>query len=134
MPVELRDVLTQLRGTFNYKNYELATSVVQRLSETNRGLRGRGTAEFSGSLSGMPPSPTTSLPYQYLISGVSLTQNSSGATTVQISQFSFVNESDRSPAQVETALSLRDGEKVVVGTATLRDRALIIVLSAKLVN
>jgi type II secretory pathway component GspD/PulD (secretin) len=30
-PAELKDVLAQLRGTFNYKNYELATSIVQRL-------------------------------------------------------------------------------------------------------
>lgn len=129
VPAELKDVLTQLRGTFNYKNYELATSIVQRLAETNHGLRGKGTAEFSSP----PPNQNTVLPYEYMISGVSLAQNPSGGMTIQINQFSFYTVSDR-PAQVETALSLRDGEKVVVGTATLRDRALVIVLSAKLVN
>lgn len=133
VPAELKDVLTQLHGTFNYRNYELATSVVQRLTETNHGLRGKGTAEFSGALSGAPPAQNTALPYEYMISGVSLAQNPSGATTVQINQFSFLTLTVN-PAQVETALSLRDGEKVVVGTATLRDRALIIVLSAKLIN
>jgi hypothetical protein len=35
---------------------------------------------------------------------------------------------------VQTALNLRDGEKVVVGTATLRNRALVIVLTAKLIR
>jgi hypothetical protein len=35
---------------------------------------------------------------------------------------------------VQTALNLRDGEKVVVGTAALGDRALIIVLTARLVK
>jgi hypothetical protein len=42
--------------------------------------------------------------------------------------------SDKDRAKVETALNLRDGEKVVVGTATIRDRALIVVLTAKLLN
>ncbi len=129
MPAELKDVVTQLRGTFNYKNYELATSIIQRLTETNHGLGGKGTAIDSGSVP-----PNMSLPYEYIISGVSLVQNPSGATTVQINQFNFVSMTERNNAQVGTALSLRDGEKVVVGTATLRDRALVIVLSAKLVN
>jgi hypothetical protein len=41
-------------------------------------------------------------------------------------------ETDR-PA-ITTALNLRDGEKVVVGTATIRDRAVIVVLTAKVLN
>jgi hypothetical protein len=40
IPVELKDVITELRGTLTYKNYELVTSVLQRLTETNRGLNG----------------------------------------------------------------------------------------------
>jgi hypothetical protein len=36
--------------------------------------------------------------------------------------------------QIQTTLNLRDGEKVVVGTATLGERALIIVLTAKFIN
>ena len=35
VPAELKDVLAELRGTLNYKNYELAASVVQRLTETS---------------------------------------------------------------------------------------------------
>ena len=135
VPAELKDVLTQLRTTLNYKNYELATSVVQRLTETSRGLRGKGTAEISRS-----PAPGTSanLPYEYLINVVTLTSTSAGATIVQIGEFSFTTgltssvQDDRT--QVQTALNLRDGEKVVVGTATLGDRALIIVLSAKVIS
>ena len=41
---------------------------------------------------------------------------------------------DKDHAGVQTALNLRDGEKVVVGTATIRNRALIVVLSARLIN
>ena len=62
VPAELRDVLTQLRDTLSYRNYELATSVVQRLTETPRGLGGKGMAEISRS----PTSAgSVNLPYGY---------------------------------------------------------------------
>jgi hypothetical protein len=130
VPAELRDVLTQVRETLSYRNYELATSVIQRLTETTRDFRGKGTAEVSGG----QPATKIALPYEYIISSVSLVQNPTGAPTVQIKEFAFLTLSDKDRAQVQTALNLRDGEKVVVGTATIRERALIIVLTAKLVN
>jgi hypothetical protein len=132
VPAEIRDVLTQLRGTLNYRNYELAASVVQRLTETSRGLQGTGTAEVP---SGNPGTPNTAMPYEYYINGVTLVQNATGAASIQISEFTFTaKESERDRARVATALNLRDGEKVVVGTATLRNRALVIVLTATLVK
>lgn len=132
MPAELKDVLTQLRGTLTYRNYELAASVVQRLTETPRHLQGTGTAEVSGM---NPSTPSTPMPYEYYINGVTLVQNATGASSVQISEFTFsARESDKDRARVHTALNLRDGEKVVVGTAAMRSRALVVVLTAKLVN
>ena len=136
IPAELRDVLTQLRETLSYRNYELVTSVVQRLTETQRGLRGKGTAEISKS----PASAgSLTLPYEYFINSVTLASPSTGAPMVQIGEFAFTTgltpqTSVDNRTQVQTALNLRDGEKVVVGTATFGDRALIIVLTAKLVN
>lgn len=135
VPSELKDVLTQLRATLNYGNYELATSIVQRLTETPRGLSGKGTAEISqSSTSG----GKVTLPYQYFINSVTLASSSTGATLVQIGEFSFstglTSPTIDNRTQVQTALNLRDGEKVVVGTATLGDRALIIVLTVKVIN
>jgi hypothetical protein len=55
---------------------------------------------------------------------------------VQIGEFAFsalANE-NKDRAKVNTALNLRDGEKVVVGTATIRNRALVVVLTMKLVK
>jgi hypothetical protein len=37
-------------------------------------------------------------------------------------------------AEVSTGLTLRDGEKVVVGTGSLKNRAMIVVLAAKLLR
>ncbi|HEV2714878.1 MAG TPA: secretin N-terminal domain-containing protein [Terriglobales bacterium] len=132
VPAELRDVLPELRNTLNYKNYELAASVVQRLAETSGVLEGSGVAEV---LSGNPGAPNLSLPYVYDIRGVSFAQNASGENSVQIADFVFsarLAEPDR--ARVQTALNLHDGEKVVVGTAAMRSRALVVVLIAKLIK
>lgn len=135
VPAELKDVLTQLRETLSYRNYELATTVVQRLTETSRGLRGKGTTQISGS---PPAGGSVNLPYEYLINSVTLASPSTGASIIQIGEFSFstglTSTTLDNRTQVQTALNLRDGEKVVVGTTTLGDRALIIVLTAKLVN
>jgi Bacterial type II/III secretion system short domain len=135
VPAELKDVLTQLRETLSYRNYELATSVVQRLTETPRGLRGKGTAEISRS----PTSAgSVNLPYEYIVNSVTLASPSTGAPIVQIGEFTFTtgltSPTLDNRTQVQTALNLRDGEKVVVGTATLGDRALIIVLTVKVIS
>jgi type II secretory pathway component GspD/PulD (secretin) len=129
-PAELKDVLSALRGTLNYRNYQLAASIVQRLTETPRRLDGSGVAELPSSNAGTPNSP---MPYEYYITGVSLVPNATGAPSLQISEFTFVTL-DKERAKVQTALNVRDGEKVVVGTATLRNRALVIVLIAKLIR
>ena len=129
VPADLKDVLTQLRGTLNYKNYELAASIVQRLTETPRALQGSGTAELPST---NPGTPNASMPYEYYFNHISLVPNATGAASVQIAEFTFVTiEKER--AKVQTALNLRNGEKVVVGTATIRNRALVIVLTAKLI-
>jgi len=131
VPAELKDVLTQLRGTLNYGNYELAATVVQRLTETRNILQGSGTGVVHANPTG---GLDMALPYQYVINSISLVQNPSGTPSVQINEFSFSAQTDKDRAQVQTALNLRDGEKVVVGTATIRNRALIVVLTAKLIN
>jgi hypothetical protein len=126
VPADLKDVLAQLRGTLNYRTYDLAASIVQRLTETPRALQGTGIAEHP-STAGMPD---PAMPYEYYLNNISLVQNPTGPPSVQIAEFVFVS----SGAKVQTALNLRDGEKVVVGTATLRNRALVIVLTAKLIK
>jgi hypothetical protein len=131
VPAELKDVLTELRGTLNYKNYELAASVVQRLTETSSVLQGNGTAEVSSGSSGVP---NVSMPYEYYIRSVSLIANPGGTQSMQIADFAFTSRTGDDRARIQTALNLRDGEKVVVGTATIRNRALIVVLTAKLLK
>jgi hypothetical protein len=63
-----------------------------------------------------------------------LIPNPGGVQTLQIGDVAFTSSTDKDRARIQTALNLRDGEKVVVGTATIRNRALIVVLTAKLLK
>ena len=129
IPVELKDVIAELRGTLTYKNYELITSVLQRLTETNHGLNGSGLAQIPGAQSG-----TTTAVYEYVVAQLSFVPAASGAQAIQIQDFTFSLQGEGIRGRVQTALNLRDGEKVVVGTATINDRALIVVLIPKIVK
>jgi len=129
VPNDIKDVLPQLRETLNYRNYELAASIIQRLAQTPYNLSSSGIAEISA-----PGSDRTAMPYEYQINSVSLTPNGTGAPSVQIGHFTFSTSSETARARIQTALNIRDGEKVVVGTATIRNRALVVVLTAKIVK
>lgn len=129
IPGELKDVITELRGTLTYRNYELITSVLQRLTETNRGLNGSGLAQIPGSQSGV-----TTARYEYFVAQLSFVPSASGTQSIHIQDFTFTLVGDGIQGRVQTALNLRDGEKVVVGTATINDRALIVVLIPKIVK
>ena len=130
IPAELKDVITELRGTLTYKNYELITSVLQRLTETNRGLNGSGLAQVPGAAQ----ASLTTAQYEYSVNQLSFVPSASGAQAIQIQDFSFTLQGEGIRGRVQTALNLRDGEKVVVGTATINDRALIVVLIPKIVK
>ena len=129
IPAELKDVITELRGTLTYKNYELVTSVLQRLTETNRGLNGSGQAQIPGAQSGV-----TTASYEYYVNQLSFVSTASGGQAIQIQDFAFTLQGEGIRGRVQTALNLRDGEKVVVGTATINDRAFIVVLIPKIVR
>jgi type II secretory pathway component GspD/PulD (secretin) len=129
IPAELKDVITELRGTLAYRNYELITSVLQRLTETNRGLNGSGLAQIPGTQSSL-----TTAQYEYSVNQLSFVPSASGGQAIQIQDFTFSLGGEGIRGRVQTALNLRDGEKVVVGTATINDRALIVVLIPKIVK
>lgn len=139
-PAELNDVLKQLQSTLNYKNYYLVTSIVQRTKEYNsraRGgtaLTGSGTAEV-----GAPFAPDARNPhsakYEYRISSIIPTPVDSGAPVIQLDDFSFsLGSGELGSASIHSGLSARDGEKIIVGTAGMKDKAMILVLSIKVIK
>jgi hypothetical protein len=132
-PAQLENVLKQLEIMLSYKSYQLLSPIVQRVSGINGKIDTEGLVTFklpetSGSLSAQ---------YRLVIQRVSYDRDLT-SPLIKLSQLHFElygngDENLRAigRAKIETALNLRDGEKVVVGTASLRDKALVLVLTAK---
>lgn len=136
-PAELNDVVKQLQATLSYKSYHLLSSIIQRVRDGAEDVRGSGTAQATnlvinpGKLLG-PVNAT----YNYEIRGVSASPGAGPASALQLRRFIFNLNTGGvlGEANLKTDLGVRDGEKVVVGTASLKDKALILVLSARFVK
>ncbi len=138
-PADLKDVIRELQTTLNFKDYSLLTSIVQRTRES-RGLHagyleGRGSAEVgwpSSSAAGGTERRIST--YQFYANSVALTSTPSGAVEIQLGDFSFSLGVPGTEAKIHSDVKMRDGEKVVVGTAGFNDKALILVMTAKVLK
>src|SRR5436190_1207515 len=125
-----RDVAQSVK--LRYSHYGLMTAAVQR---TKPGIMLRGSGVAEPTLLGMTPNQERPVFYDYTMTHITTTD-----TGVDIERFSF---SMRVPIVIkaggeisyqnvgfETPVSLRDKEKVVIGTTTMGDKALIVVVTA----
>lgn len=140
-PSELADVVKQLKATLNYKNYGLMSSSIQRGKEGRRGINGEGVAESK--LFEIATPESNPIFYQYRLSNIVVNRSASGASTAQIEELSFhlrlpinVGTAEKTSIQYQnvgfnTPVSVRDGERVVVGTTTMGNKGLVVVLMAK---
>lgn len=149
LPSALDSVIKQLRASLPFKNYRLAATLVNRVKNEGRlDLRwiGGPFASPSGAASAVNPSFS-----EFKVGSVKLVRNAEGQPMVQMIRFSF---GARIPIQtgtqatagagafpvinyentgINTDISLREGEPVVVGTlnAGPSGDAIILVVSAK---
>jgi type II secretory pathway component GspD/PulD (secretin) len=145
-PAELNDVIKQLQGTLAYKSYSLMASTIQHVKASGRGSSNSGVAETK--LFNVDVPPGNAIFYEYALESISLQAAAGGQNQVQTSNFVFnmripLNVGTINPTQpsiqyqnvgFRTPVSVREGEKVVVGTTTMGDKGLIVVLSAKVLN
>ena len=138
-PADLKDVIGELQKTLNFKEYTLLTSIVQRTRES-RGTRssyldGRGSAEV--------PWPNPNVPggiekrisnYSFSANSVALTASPSGAARFSLASFTFLCQFPGTEARIHSDVRMRDGERVVVGTAGFSDKALILVMTARVLK
>ncbi|MGE0132951.1 MAG: secretin N-terminal domain-containing protein [Blastocatellales bacterium] len=131
LPPQLKDVVTQLQTTLNYKSYLLMTPIVQRAKLDGGRISSGGTAML----------PDKSLSANYSFQVLRLLSEKDGGLVIVLDGlfFSFkgatpADQTQIGSAEIQTRLNVRDGEKVVVGTASLKDRALILVLTAKVLK
>jgi len=130
-PAELGQAVKQLQTTLNYKNYSLVSSLIQRAKE---GGRSSGSGSFNYvATNAQNAANTVSASFRYETGAIDLRAASAGsATVVHLQRFNFEAITPREGIpSVSTELDIREGEQVVVGTATFGDRALVLVLSAR---
>lgn len=138
-PPELNDVIAPLRSTLNYKKYALLASAYQRTKGGGNLIENKGVADPKQISPDLPQGSVAY--YNYSLQSFSFNAAAETANSnIQIDRFNFSLTFPVNIGQVvqntqvgfATPLSIRDGEKVVVGTTTVGDKGLIVVLSAKL--
>ena len=89
----------------------------------------------------MPSDKSFTANYALSILGINYDVGSSDFTTINLPnvvlQLNPYSDEDRryiGTGEIKTSLSLRDGEKVVVGTASIKDKAMILVLTARILK
>lgn len=134
-PPVLADVLKQLQTTLNYKSYQLLTSIVQRTRYENGNINAAGTAEL--------PDKTLTGEYGLQIGNINPENRQVDSSQIALGGLQFTMRAFNEiggranlvgDTRINTKLSVRDGEKVVVGTASLRDKAVILVLTTKILK
>ena len=142
LPSELTDVLKQLQTTINYKSYTLMTSQVLRAKESgfNR-ISSEGVASLK--LAADTPASKNPIFYEFHLQNITLDGGAAGATKIQIGEFAFrmkipiiINQGSLQYQNIgfNTPVNLREGEKVVVGTTSMEDKGLIVVLTASVLK
>ncbi|HXG68879.1 MAG TPA: secretin N-terminal domain-containing protein [Blastocatellia bacterium] len=143
-PTDLGDVVKQLQRTLSYKSYSLMTSAVHRAKVGRANVENSGVAESK--LFSVNTPQGNPIFYNYRLAEISLDKETSGEPVVQIGSLNFgmripvVLGTSTSPninhqnVGLSTAVSIQSGQKVVVGTTTMGDKGLIIVLTAKVLR
>src|SRR5882672_5876223 len=138
-PADLKDVISELQKTLTFKEYSLLTSIVQRTRES-RGWRasyldGRGSAEVIWPNPNVPLGTDRRISnYQFSATSVALTSSPAGAAEIQLGNFYFTLSVPGTEARIHSDVRMRDGEKIVVGTAGFSDKALILVMTARVLK
>ena len=141
-PQELAEVVKQLQGTLRYKAYSLVASGIQRAREGGSGVNSSGAIGIGVDSSGVavwgnPNAPgvrPANAHYDYSIRPISIDSSADGRRSIEINDFRFQMNWPGSQVGFSNPLTLRDGEKVVVGTTTIGNGAVVVVLSARIQN
>jgi len=134
IPDELAPVVKQLQATLRYAHYGLMTTTVHRTT-VGDGLEGSGVADAN--LLGLTPKEERPILYRYKLRDITSVTNTE-RPTIEIRHFEFsmnvpINVGTSIQYQsvgFETPVSVREKEKVVIGTTTMGDKALIVVVTA----
>jgi hypothetical protein len=124
LPASLQPVVAQLKGVLNYRSYQLVETLLARVTNSSRRLN------LGGTLQGVRP--VASEPVGYTLTADQTTvQNPTGKSpTLYLLNMNF----NLGNINIGTNVEIPQGQQVVVGKASMGDRAFILVMSAKFSN
>ena len=130
LPPDLKDVVATLKGTLTYRSYSPVIDFVQRAEEGVNSLRGRGHAD-GGTKAG-----SSEVRFDWWVRSLAVEVPEAGPTVFTLKGFSLeaTEPGGRSIASLMTDLSIKDGEKVVVGTTAFKDKGLIAIVTVRLLK
>jgi hypothetical protein len=139
VPSHLNDVIKQLRTTLKYKGYSLMASSLHRTKDGSDGVNNSGVAESK--LFNVSRPQGNPIFYHYSLERPYV-EGQSAPATIHVRIFNFGMRIPLSIGSgvnyenvgIRTPISLREGEKVVVGTTTIEDKGLVVLLTAKLLK
>ncbi|HEY4642336.1 MAG TPA: secretin N-terminal domain-containing protein [Thermoanaerobaculia bacterium] len=139
VPDELAPVVKQLESTLRYPHYGLLTATVQR-TKPGSGVTGSGVAEPT--LLGTMTHPSQPVFYNYRLRRITSANGEKPSIGIESFEFTMrvpVEIGGTTPVQYqpvgfETPVSIHQNEKVVIGTTTMGDKALIVVVTATVVS
>jgi hypothetical protein len=131
LPEDLKEAVGALKSTLSYRGYSLAGSFVARIRDGARGISGEGMTDIAPA--GPARAAAKTMQLEYRINALTLEPGEAAARTIRLDGFSLVLVGG-GRAQLKTDVTLRDGEKVVVGTSTVQDRGLVVVVSARVIR
>lgn len=137
-PAELEAVIKQLKTTINYKHYHLMTSQVLRAKEQGmRQMSVKGVSELK--LRADTEASRNPIFYEFRFENLILDNTAAGPAGIQIGQFAFAMKvplivSAGGNLQYQdigfnTPVNMREGEKIVVGTTSMEDKGIVVVLT-----
>ncbi|HEX7192677.1 MAG TPA: hypothetical protein VF381_14005 [Thermoanaerobaculia bacterium] len=134
LPEDLEPVLKELRSTLRYSNYALMAATVNRVS---RGLAVEGSGVAEPAALGMTAKQDQPIMYTYRLRQTAIvTANDRPALSTESFNFSMRIPIDTGKGiqyqnvGFETPVTIHDKEKVVIGTTTMGDKALIVIVTA----
>jgi len=130
-PDELKEAVGALKSTLAYRSYALAGTFVHRVRDGARDISGGGLADLG--LTSVNGKAGRAMQLEYGIKSLTLDSSGSGPVSVKLDGFRLALVGD-GRAQLNTDATVREGEKVVLGTSTVRDRALVVVVSGRVIR
>ena len=130
VPTALRGVIEQLRGVMTYKTYRVVDTIIARGTEGSN-------VQTSGAIAKLAETDKNQATYDFRLTGRVAGEGADETIHLENLRFTLaVVTMDGQPQSLNigTSLDVKKGQQVVVGKATMRDRAVILVLSGKVVD